>query len=144
MLFKFNLLLLNWYIKANKNLPIGRLYHRLQSKGVASKEDLRKFEKVVLKIATYRQHLRYFDRCIELDLIPEFIKFKPPEIEAYKNPKMYYTQVVKEQRRLIATNRRENKAEYITILKHLRQTVSKFDFRLLVVLLKEKRLANYR
>ena len=130
--------MLNWYIKANKNLPIGRLYHRLQSKGVVSKEELRRFEKVVLKLATYRQHLRYFDRCIELDLIPEFIKFKPPEIEAYKNPKMYYTQVVKEQRRLTATTLKEIKAEYITILKHLRQTVSTFDFRLFLVLLKEQ------
>ena len=51
---------------------------------------------------------------------------------------MYYTQVVKEQRRLIATTLTETKAEYKTILKHLRQTVSTFDFRLFVVLLKEQ------
>ena len=135
---KFKLLLLQWYVKTNKNLPIGKLLHRIASRGVVSKQNLRLFEKLALKYASYQQHLRYFDRCIELDLIPDFIKFKPPDLEVYKDPKIYYIQVLKEQRRLAAISLKEIRAEYNNILTYLRTSISAFDFRLFVVLLQRQ------
>ena len=83
-----------WYIKSNRNLPFGQLMHRVANKGMVSKQDLKHFEKLAIKRSSYQEHLRYFDKCIELDLIPDFIKFKPPDLEVYKDPQMYYRQVL--------------------------------------------------
>ena len=135
---KVNILILHWYIKTFINLPFGKILHRIASKGVHTKQDLRQFEKLALKLASYQQHLRYFDRCIELDLIPDFIKFKPPHLEVYKEPKMYYRQVLKEQRRLVSQSLKEIRAEYNSFLTYLRTSVSTLEFRLFMVLLQKQ------
>ena len=128
---------MQWFIKSNKNLPVGKLFHRIAQKGVITKDILRQFEKLVSKLATHQQHLRYFDRCIEMNLIPEFIKFKPPDLEVYKDPSIFYKKVLHEQRRLVFTTTREIRAKYQVFLEMLRDKLNTFDFRLLLLLLHE-------
>ena len=136
-MYKIKILVMQWYIKTNKNLPIGKLFHRIAQKGVVTKDILRQFEKLVSKLAAYQQHLRYFDRCIEMNLIPEFIKFKPPDLEVYKDPSIFYKKVLHEQRRLVLTTTREIRAKYQAFLEMLRNKLNTFDFRLLLLLLHE-------
>ena len=136
-MMKTRLLVLQWFIKCNKNLPVGKLYHRIAQKGVVSKDTLRQFEKLVSKLASYQQHLKYFDRCIEMNLIPEFIKFKPPDLEVYQDPNIFYKKVLHEQRRLVSITTKEIRAEYYVLLNILRTKLNTFDFRLLLLLLNE-------
>ena len=67
------ILAIKWYLRSNKDLPFGKLIHRIANKGVVSKQELRHFEKLALRKASYQEHLRYFNKCLELDLIPDFI-----------------------------------------------------------------------
>ena len=134
------LLAMQWFIKSNKNLPIGRFYHRIANKGVATKEELRQFERLSCKLATFKLHRRYFDRCVELNLVPDFLKFKPPNLEVYSNTDTYYQQVLKDQGELVGQDLKRIKDEYNSCVKYLRAHMSTFDFRLLVVLIYERSL----
>ena len=45
--------------------------------------ELRKFERICLKITKLRLDILYFERCINLRIRPKFLMFKPPKLKAY-------------------------------------------------------------
>ena len=75
------------YIKTFKTLAIGTIFKKFANPGSIDFKTLRKFEKLSCKIATLKMDLKFFNRCEDLGIIPEFLKFKPPRIEAYKKCK---------------------------------------------------------
>ena len=92
-----------------------------------------------MKYATYRLHLKYFDNCLELNLIPEFLKFRPPNLEAYNNnTNKFYVQAVKEQRKITAQKLRETKHRYSELVTTMTSRLSVMNFRLLFVCVQQQ------
>ena len=112
----------------NESLPIGELYYGIANKGEVEISTLRKFEKLTVKVTTHESHVGYFDKCIELNLIPEFLKFKLPKLDIYKDARIYYAKAVTEQRKLVASKLRAIKNEYNNIFSLVKSQLSDADF----------------
>jgi len=77
------------------------------SEGIRLKE-LRNFEKLYLKVTKLKLDVGYFDKCLEMNLVPNFLKFKPPDLEVYKHQD-YYLRIVSDQRKLIINQLKASK-----------------------------------
>ena len=115
-----------------RNLPISSVFHQIANQGVIGISILRRFEKLSLKYALHKLHLRYFDKCLELDVIPDYLKFKPPRLDAYNNSRAYYTKAVNEQRKIVGAKVKELKLQYEEITAKLKSQLSVLDFQLLI------------
>ena len=131
-------LCLRWYVKTFAKLPVAEIFYKIANKGVSEISSFRRFEKLAVKYATYRLDLEYFDSCLELDLVPEFLKFRPPNIAAYNNKDAFYTKAVKEQRRAVAEKLKEIKTCYRELVTRLISSSSDLDFCLLWTCVKQQ------
>ncbi len=73
-----------------------KLYYDLSSKRGILLKDLRAFEKKATKFAKKEQDIRFWERCLDLQLCPEYLKFRPPKVKQYANCNRMYTEIVKE------------------------------------------------
>ena len=81
-----------WILKVT-SLP--KLYYRISTKRAITFQTLRNFEKVGWKTVKFKSDLKYPQTCLYLDLCPEFLKFKPPNLKVYIKPIDIYRLVVK-------------------------------------------------
>ena len=70
-------------------------YYELFSRRGIPVSTLRKLEKSVLKTEKRRLDVEFWQRCVELGLCPEFLKFKPPRNKLYDRVEEIYEFVVK-------------------------------------------------
>ena len=115
-----------------EDLPVAAILHLIANKGVVKISTLRQYEKLSVKYALQKLHLQYFDKCLELDLIPEFLKFKPPRLDAYRNSKAYFTKAVNEQRKVVGAKLKDLNDQYEKLTSELISRLSSSDYRLLV------------
>ena len=52
---------------------------------------LRQLERNGLKLVKLKLDVNYFQTCLELQICPKFLRFKPPDISAYNRPAELYT-----------------------------------------------------
>ena len=55
---------------------------------------LRQLEKATVQAAKKELDIMYWKRCIDLQVCPEFIKFKPPRLKQYSNVNKLYNSVI--------------------------------------------------
>ena len=60
----------------------------------------KEFEKLYLRVTKLKLDVGYFDKCLEMNLVPYFLKLKPPDLEVYKHQD-YYLRIVSDQKKLI-------------------------------------------
>ena len=80
-----------WILKVT-SLP--RLYYRISTKRAITFRTLRSFKKVGWKTVKFKLDLKYLQTCLYLDLCPELLKFKPPNLKVYNKPRDIYRLVV--------------------------------------------------
>ena len=83
-------LLSKWYIKSYKKLNLINTYKVIAKSSKVNIMDLKKFEKVCIKVKKLDCDIKYFESCQEMELIPEFLKFKVPNLKIYSNSESYY------------------------------------------------------
>jgi hypothetical protein len=76
-----------------ENLP--SFYYDLFSRRGTPVSTLRKLEKSVWKTEKRRLDVEFWQRCVELGLCPEYLKFKPPKNKLYHRVEEVYEFVVK-------------------------------------------------
>ena len=81
-----------WILK-DTSLP--KLYYRISTKRAITIRKLRNLEKVGWKTVKIKFDLKYLQTCLDLDLCPEFLKFKSPNFKVYNKPVDIYRLVVK-------------------------------------------------
>ena len=57
--------------------------------------NLRSFEKKAATLTKKELDIRFWERCLDLKLCPEFLKFKPPKLKQYDNVERIYLDIVK-------------------------------------------------
>ena len=82
-----------WYIKIS-SLP--KLYYRLSKRSGVTVHQCRALEDAGKKLVKRSLDVAYWERCVDLELCPNFLKFRPPRLRQYKNVKHVYQEVVKE------------------------------------------------
>ena len=132
-----------WYINTFKNLPIIVLMKRIAAcEGIQLKE-LRSFEKLYQKVTKLKLDTKYFDKCLEMKLIPEFLKFNPPDLEVYRQQD-YQLKVVSDQRKLIINELKTKKREFKQIYQSLKVKTSTFKFIVFRNNLRNNSISNYK
>ena len=132
-----------WYIKTTQNLPTITLMNRIAASEGTQVNKLRHFEKLYQKVTKQKLDVKYFDKCIEMKLIPDFLKFKPPDLDVYKNQD-YYAKIVSDQRKLIINELKSSKRELKSIFQTLRTKISLLKFIALINNLLNKSIFNYK
>ena len=64
-----------------------KLYFRISSKRGTPVKDLRHIERYGLKIVKLKLDVKFFETCANLDICPQFLKFKAPNLKIYRNTK---------------------------------------------------------
>ena len=80
------------WIKKIYSLP--KLYFSLSSKRDITVQELRKLEKLGLKVGKLRLDCKYLETCCNLNICPEFLKFKPPNLKVYNSTKDLFQRVL--------------------------------------------------
>ena len=81
-----------WILKVTF-LP--KLLYRISTKRAITIRKLQNLEKVEWKTVKIKFDLKDLQTCLDLDLCPEFLKFKPPNFKVYNKPRDIYQLVVK-------------------------------------------------
>ena len=63
-----------------------RLYYRLSKQRGVTVIQLRKLEKYGWKVLKLNLDIKYSENCLDLNLFPKFLKFKPFNLQVYRNP----------------------------------------------------------
>ena len=72
-----------WYIKTfKKTSSLPDLYFSLASKRGMAVSVFRNFERKTVKLAEKKLDQRFFEKCLNLGLCPDFLKFHPPRLKA--------------------------------------------------------------
>ena len=69
--------------------------------------------------------LKYFETCLDLNLCPEFLKFRPPKLQVYKHNTEFYQVVVRKKLKEIE---REKKAAEFRFNSQKRDILAKLTF----------------
>ena len=87
-----------WYLKVfKKTSSLPDLYFSLASKRGVAVSVFRSFERKAIKLAEKKLDQRFFEKCLNLGICPDFLKFQPPRLMAYRNTNTLYQQVVQKQ-----------------------------------------------
>lgn len=84
--------LIKWILKCS-SLP--KLYHKICNERGLPVSVLRNFEKQGHKLVKLKLDVKYFENCLDLNLCPEFLRFKTPNLNVFKNNKDLYLTVVR-------------------------------------------------
>ena len=84
-------------MKKCSSLP--KLYHGIDSKRKIPVSTLRAFEKQGHILVKLQLDIKYFETCLDLDLCPEFLKFKPPNLSVYNNAQYLYGPILRKKLR---------------------------------------------
>ena len=128
-------LLATWYLKTT-SLP--KLFYQLQDRRGVGLTRFRSLEKSGIKVTKLVLDVRYFENCIELGICPQFLKFKPPKLSAYKNTKNVYRQVLNNQIVEVKKKLKKSKDQYIRELKGIGQSISYVEKMVLCHLLRKR------
>ena len=115
------ILLINWY---SKSTTLPQLYFKLSSRRDVEVRDLRRLEKTGLKVSKLQLDLGYFERCLELGVCPPFLRFKPPNVKAYKDVKFVYEKAVKNEIKLVNQELKKVKSLHKTLMSRVADKVS--------------------
>ena len=74
-----------------------KLYHFCSNRRDVYVSELRKFERICLKVTKLRLDTLYFGRCINLRICPKFLMFKPPKLKAYNKTDNIKAEILKNQ-----------------------------------------------
>ena len=98
----------------------------------------RSFERKAIKLAEKKLEQRFFEKCLNLGICPDFLKFQPPRLMAYRNTNTLYQQVVQKQLNVVRNEVKKASKEYTAHYQTVMGLLSMFEGRLLLTLLKEQ------
>ena len=95
-------------------------------------KDFRRLERTGLQVSKLKLDLIYFQKCLELEICPQFLKFRPPNLSAYKDIKKWYQKAVKNQISVIDRKLKDKKSSYSTLLERITGKVSVLEKAVLI------------
>ena len=126
-----------WFLKTwKKSSPLSEIYYSISSKRGVNIKIFRKYEQLCKKLSILKLDLFFFNKCLDLNLIPDFIRFKLPHLQAYKKPFQIYRSAINSHISMIQQERTKLYKETNHYSKLIQQQVSFFEFNLLMYRIK--------
>ena len=127
-----------WYIKTFKKITsLPDFYFTLASKRGVAVSAFRNFERKAVKLAEKKLDHRFFEKCLNLGLCPDFLKFQPPRLTAYRNTDSLYQHVVQQQLTVVIREEKKALKEYTVHYQSVMNILSLCEGRTLLTLLQE-------
>ena len=82
------------YIWITQTSSLPKYYHRLHSKGGPPVREFRRLERLGDQVTRTYLDVEFWNRCLDLDICPKFVKFKPPKLKQYDSNDQLFRQVV--------------------------------------------------
>ena len=130
---------MKWYSSILKKTSVGKFLNKLSSSRGINIKVLRKFEKTLCRIATTKLDIRFLDRCEELGVVPKFLKFKAPELEAYGNINQFYRKALSEQKCIEKQKLKTTRREYLVLYDTVERSLSLCELKMLIHLINEQK-----
>ena len=96
-----------------------KYYYHLHNRRSLDVRSLRRLEKHGLSITKVTLDILFFKNCLELGVCPNFLKFKPPNLKVYRNPKTIYDGVILKQISILEKDRKSLIGKYSSLKKQL-------------------------
>ena len=106
-------------------LTLPKFYYSLRNSRSLDVRSLRKLEKHGLSVTKLTLDILYFKNCLELGVCPKFLRFKPPKLRVYQNPKSIYDGVLSKQISILEKDRKVMIGKYNSLKK---QVCNKINF----------------
>ena len=119
-----------------KTLP--KLYYYCSSRRDIRIHDLRKFEKICLKVTKLRLDILFFERCFGLKICPKFLRFKPPRLKAYRRTENIKLEVIKNQIGFLRKELQTTCQRYTHMKTKLQSKLSMLEYAVLMSKLNKK------
>ena len=87
---------------------------------------LRAFEKRGHKLVKLGLDVKYLKNCADLNICPEFLKFKPPKLNVYKDGRDLYRTIVRKKLKEIDKDKRIAQTRFNNQKKHILSQLSFF------------------
>ena len=123
-----------WYMKSTFSLS--KLYFNINNRKGVSVKLFRKYEVLSYKLGKKRLDKEFFCTCLDLEMCPKFLKFKPPQLKAYANTKHMYQQAVRQQLEVVDNEIDAKRKQWIYVRKMLYDHLNVLERRCLEKLLK--------
>ena len=120
-----------------KKTSLLKLYFRISSKRGTPVKDFRQIERYDLKTVKLKLDIKFFETCSNLDICPQFLKFKAPNLKIYRNTKDLYRVIVFKKLKEIKKNLGRAESSCIT-KKAILQNLSTIEKLCLISMLTEK------
>ena len=125
-------LLSKWYIKSYKKLNLINTYKVIAKSSKVNIMDLKKFEKVCIKVKKLDCDIKYFESCQEMELIPEFLKFKVPNLKIYSDSESYYKLALNKFIESVKKEKEKSKSVKLKLYNQLKTEISFIKFKFLI------------
>ena len=135
---KLLLIALIWFCKS-PSWP--ELYYNISNKRGISINKLQICEKLGQKAVKLRLDMKYLEACVELDICPKVLRFKPPNISVYQNLSSVYNIGLKRKIKKTRSSLKLAQTEYVNSKQIIFHQLSWFEEQCLVYLL-EKHFQN--
>ena len=123
--FRLLWLLSIWFMKSNSSIT--QFYHRIGNRRGIRVSLFRRYEKTAVKLSKKSLDKEFFVACQNLQICPEFLKFKPPKLKAYDDKIDLYHQVVTQQIRVIEHEMCDTKDKWRELKRKLFVKLSFFE-----------------
>ena len=120
-----------------KTTSLLQLYFRISTKRGTPVKDLQQIKRYGLKIMKLKLDIKFFQTCTNLDICPQFLKFKAPNLRIYRNTKDLYHVIVLKKLKEINKDLGQAESSYIT-KKAILQNLSTIEKLCLISMLTEK------
>ena len=106
-------------------ISLPKLYHGISNKKGIPVSTLRAFEKRGHKLVKLGLDVKYLENCADLNICPEFFKFKSPKLNVYKDGRDLYRTIVRKKLKEIDKDKRIAQTRFNNQKKH---TLSQLSF----------------
>ena len=136
-------LLALWLFKSTSS--ISQFYFNISNRRGVPVKLLRKYEELSYKLAKKSLDKEFFATCLDLEMCPDFLKFRPPRLEAYKSTNLIYKQVVRQQLEFVQSEVHNTKHKWSEVRSVVFEHLSLLEKRCLTKLVEQqvaKKIAN--
>ena len=97
-----------------------KFYHSIDIKRGIPGSTLRVFEKQGHKLIKLPLDIKYFESYLDLNLRPEFLKFKPTNLSVYKDAQYLYQTVLRKKLKKVIRSKKQVRIQYFQNLLSLK------------------------
>lgn len=129
-------LLLFLFIWIFKTFSLPKLYHNLSKRSSLSLVDFRSFEKVTLHCSKLHHDIKFFKKCLELNICPKYLQPRLPKLNIFSvnssSAKLIFSNAVKSQLKNVQSKYRQHIRKYKDLKLEIQSKLTYLEYIILI------------